>query len=83
MVSKKNPKIAQATAKAPLKDRCAICGHWSPATESGLDDNAGYCDQLEKITDRNFWCDEFVTKDQYQRLQDDLVSENEEYMDDD
>jgi hypothetical protein len=79
------------SAKSPERDlpkrqdgeKCAGCGHWSVATEYGLDENSGYCDRWEKITSRGFWCDEYVSKAEYDRYQQEMAEESEEWMDDD
>ena len=86
---KKAPPAPDVKVVALLaKDRrpgeaCALCGHWSVATEFGLDDKSGYCDRWEKLTDSSYWCDEFISRDRYQQMQDQLAEENEDYMDDD
>lgn len=64
------------------KPRCGMCGHWSTATEYGVDDRSGYCDRWEKLTQRDFVCDEFVSRQKFQQMQQDLVEQNEEFMDD-
>lgn len=76
------PKKKAAPAGAP-KARCGVCGHWSVATEYGLDDRSGYCDRWEKLTDRDFVCEEFVSREKFQELQKELVEQNEEFMDED
>ncbi len=68
----------------PTGQQCSGCGHWSPGVEYGLDDGSGYCDRWEKITRRGFWCDEYVSKEDYDRFQQELAEEaSEEMMDDD
>lgn len=62
-------------------DRCESCGHWSPATEYGVDEKSGYCNQWEKLTSRDFWCEEYVSREKYKQIQDQLAEENEEYLD--
>lgn len=74
---------AVAAPERPAGQQCAGCGHWSPGVEYGLDDGSGYCDRWEKITRRDFWCDEYVSKQDFNRFQQELAEESEEWMDDD
>lgn len=88
MALRAKPEKAETTPKkkaapAGVKPRCGICGHWSVATEYGLDDRSGYCDRWEKLTDRDFVCEEFVSREKFQELQKELVEQNEEFMDED
>lgn len=62
-------------------ERCGMCGHWSPATEYGVDEKSGYCNRWEKLTDRDFWCDEYLSKAQFQHMQDQLAEQNEDFID--
>ena len=67
----------------PKGQMCAGCGHWSISTEYGLDDRSGYCDRWEKITSRDYWCDEFISRDDFAKYQNEMAADNEEYLDDD
>jgi hypothetical protein len=67
----------------PADQRCELCGHWSVATEYGIDSRSGYCDRWEKITRLSFWCDEFVSQGEYDRYQQELAEQNEQMMDED
>lgn len=85
-VAKAGPaKKAKAPAGAPggAKPHCGICGHWSIATEYGVDDRSGYCDRWEKLTDRDYVCDEFVSREKFHAMQKELAEQHEEYMDED
>lgn len=62
-------------------EKCGLCGHWSSATEYGVDDRSGYCDRWEKLTDRDYWCEEFISRDQYKKMQSRLAEENEDFID--
>jgi hypothetical protein len=81
------PEKAEAPKKKPLppgvKPRCGGCGHWSIATEYGVDDRSGYCDRWEKLTDRDFVCDEFVSREKFAEMQKELAEQHEEYLDED
>lgn len=77
----KTPKALIKPAKRTPGERCELCGHWSPATEYGVDEKSGYCDRWEKLTSRDFWCEEFVSREKMKEMQDKLVEENEEYFD--
>lgn len=87
----KGPKAEAAKRKvgaAPKlppgqKPHCGICGHWSVATEYGVDDKSGYCDRWEKLTDRDYVCDEFVSKEKFKEMQKELADQHEDYMDED
>ena len=61
---------------------CGNCGHWSESSESGLTPGTGYCDYWEKLTDRAYTCDYFVTRKEMQAFQRELAQENEAYLDD-
>lgn len=78
-------KSAPVQPKRPpaSKERCELCGHWSPATEYGIDEKSGYCDHWQKLTARDFWCDEFVDRSKYKAIQDQLAEDNEEYLEED
>lgn len=73
----------QAAAKPAVKPRCGSCGHWSIATEYGVDDRSGYCDRWEKLTDRDYVCDEYVSREKFQAMQQELAEQHEEYLDED
>lgn len=75
------PKKAGPAVKRRAHERCELCGHWSSAIEYGVDEKSGYCDQWQKLTARDFWCEEFVSKDKFRALQEQLAEENEEYLD--
>jgi hypothetical protein len=78
------PKAAMAASKpAAAKPRCGSCGHWSIATEYGVDDRSGYCDRWEKLTDRDYVCDEYVSREKFQAMQVELAEQHEEYLDED
>jgi len=97
VVSKKlakapTPKKKTSTAaKTPVptqkptavKPRCGSCGHWSIATEYGVDDRSGYCDRWEKLTDRDYVCDEYVSREKFHAMQQELAEQHEEYLDED
>ncbi len=86
-MTRKKPEPKESAALASLArarkpgEKCAGCGHWSPATEYGVDEKSGYCDRWEKLTDHNFWCEEFITQDQFKKVQDQLAEENEDFID--
>lgn len=73
----------RAAAAPGVKARCGGCGHWSIATEYGVDDRSGYCDRWEKLTDRDFVCDEFVSREKFAEMQKELAEQHEEYLDED
>ena len=73
----------QASGKPVIKPRCGSCGHWSIATEYGVDDRSGYCDRWEKLTDRDYVCDEYVSREKFQAMQQELAEQHEEYLDED
>ena len=75
-------KPAPKKAGGP-RAHCGACGHWSLATEYGVDDRSGYCDRWEKLTDRDFVCDEFVSRDKFQAMQKELAEQHEEFLDED
>lgn len=75
--------LSKLARKRKAGEACGVCGHWSVATEYGVDDQSGYCSQWEKLTSRDFWCEEFISESQYRQLQDDLAEANEDLMDDD
>lgn len=87
----RKPKIGKKKANVepkgkavrPPNQRCEMCGHWSPATEYGIDEKSGYCDHWQKLTARDFWCDEFVDRSKYQAIQEQLAEENEDYLEED
>lgn len=79
--AKADAPSSTAPKKRPPEERCQGCGHWSTATEYGVDDKSGYCDRWEKLTRADFWCDEYVSREKFKRLQDQLAEENEEFMD--
>jgi hypothetical protein len=72
----------EAKATGP-KPRCGSCGHWSVATEYGVDDRSGYCDRWEKLTDRDYVCEEYVSREKFQAMQQELAEQHEEYLDED
>lgn len=85
---KKKTPVASKTpvpAKKPAapKPRCGSCGHWSIATEYGVDDRSGYCDRWEKLTDRDYVCDEYVSREKFSAMQQELAEQHEEYLDED
>lgn len=67
--------------KRPPGEACARCGHWSTATEYGVDEKSGYCDRWEKLTTRDFWCEEFVSQENFKKMQDQLAEESEDFLD--
>ena len=73
--------LALLSRKRKPGERCQLCGHWSTATEYGVDANSGYCDRWEKLTDRNFWCEEYISQDQFKKMQSQLAEDNEEFLD--
>ena len=78
------PKASAPTQKpTAAKPRCGSCGHWSIATEYGVDDRSGYCDRWEKLTDRDYVCDEYVSREKFQAMQQELAEQHEEYLDED
>ena len=80
------PSAKAATGKSganPNRPRCGLCGHWSIATEYGVDDRSGYCDRWEKLTDREYLCDEFVSREKFQAMQQELAEQHEDYLDED
>lgn len=88
-VPRSPPKAKLAAAKKPPapaggkreKPLCQTCGHWSPAMEYGVDEKSGYCDHWEKLTARDFSCEEYVSREKFKALQSQLAEENEEYLD--
>jgi hypothetical protein len=64
-------------------EKCGVCGHWSSATEYGVDEKSGYCDRWEKLTDREFWCEDFISQQRFKQMQSQLAEENEDYIDED
>lgn len=77
------PARKPASKPAPVKPRCGSCGHWSIATEYGVDDRSGYCDRWEKLTDRDYVCDEYVSREKFHAMQQELAEQHEEYLDED
>lgn len=75
--------ISLLTKERRPGESCALCGHWSVGAAYGLDDKTGYCDRWEKLTDHDFWCDEFISRERYQKMQDQLAEEHEEHLDED
>lgn len=73
--------IKKLVRKRPANEACQFCGHWSPATEYGVDEKSGYCDRWEKLTARDFWCEEFVSRERFKQVQDQMAEENEEFLD--
>jgi hypothetical protein len=80
--AKKEEDVLAKLAKARRPgEKCALCGHWSAATEYGVDEKSGYCDRWEKLTDRDFWCEEYISQERFRQMQDQLAEEHEEFLD--
>jgi len=60
------------------KESCGNCGHWSSGAAFGLDDRSGYCNHWERITNYDYTCPDFLTKDEYQEVQQQLAEESDE-----
>ena len=82
VAKKESDALALLTKARKAGEKCGQCGHWSTATEYGVDDKSGYCNRWEKLTDRDFWCDEFLSQEQFQKMQSQLAEENEDFVDD-
>jgi hypothetical protein len=63
---------------APAKRACRFCGHWSNSPEFGMDISTGYCEVWEKLTSKDFVCDQFVEREQLKRDQAALIGEGDE-----
>jgi hypothetical protein len=81
-VSRKT-KSKDTPSGRPAGERCELCGHWSSGTAYGIDERSGYCDRWERITSRDYWCEEFVSKGEYEEFQQELAEEHEDLIDDD
>ena len=66
----------------PTAKLCGNCGHWSESSESGLTPGTGYCAYWEKLTDREYACEFFVTRADYAAFQKELAEENEDLLED-
>lgn len=79
--SKEGDVLSKLSKSRRPGERCGLCGHWSSAIEYGVDEKSGYCDRWEKLTDRDFWCEEYISQERFREMQDQLAEENEDFLD--
>lgn len=63
--------------KLPV-ETCGNCGHWSSGAAFGLDERSGYCNHWERITNYDQVCPDFLTKDEYQEVQQQLAEDGDD-----